>query len=114
MLAIARALMTPPRYLLLDEPSLGLAPVIVRDIIEIIREVARQGTAIVLVEQNSTMALELADHAYVLNAGRLVYQGHPTALQSSGDLAGALPARRGSDLMDVFLQAVWGGAGSSG
>ena len=88
MLAIARALMTRPRYLLLDEPSLGLAPVIVRDIIEIIREVAGQGTAIVLVEQNSTMALELADHAYVLNAGRLVYQGHPTALQSSGDLAG--------------------------
>ena len=87
MLAIARALMTKPRIMLLDEPSLGLAPVVVRDVVEIIRGIARDGTVVLLVEQNSHMALELADHAYVLSAGRLVYDGDAAGLRGAGQLA---------------------------
>src|SRR5262249_58854890 len=71
MLAIARALMSRPRLLLLDEPSLGLAPIIVRGIFEIIRSLHEAGVTILLVEQNASLALQVADRAYVLEAGRL-------------------------------------------
>ncbi len=72
MLAIARALMACPRLLLLDEPSLGLAPLIVIKIFEIIREINQAGTAILLVEQNANMALHIAHRGYVLETGRIV------------------------------------------
>jgi branched-chain amino acid transport system ATP-binding protein len=72
MLAIGRALMSAPRYLLLDEPSLGLAPLIVAQIREILIEINSQGTGILLVEQNATMALSVADHGYVMETGRVV------------------------------------------
>jgi branched-chain amino acid transport system ATP-binding protein len=75
MLAIARALMVTPRMLLLDEPSLGLAPLLVQQIFETIREINRQGTVVVLVEQNANLALRMADRAYVLEAGRIVLEG---------------------------------------
>jgi ABC-type branched-subunit amino acid transport system ATPase component len=75
MLAIARALMAAPRVLLLDEPSLGLAPRMVDRVAEIIGEIHRGGTAVVLVEQNAAMALELADTAYVLEVGRVALHG---------------------------------------
>jgi branched-chain amino acid transport system ATP-binding protein len=75
MLAIARALMSRPRLLLLDEPSLGLAPLIVRGIFEIIRDLHTAGVTILLVEQNASLALQLADRAYVLVAGRLTISG---------------------------------------
>ena len=75
MLAIARALMSRPRLLLLDEPSLGLAPLIVRDIFEIIRGLHEAGVTILLVEQNASLALQIADRAYVLEAGRLTIAG---------------------------------------
>jgi branched-chain amino acid transport system ATP-binding protein len=75
MLAISRALMTTPSVLLLDEPSLGLAPLLVQQIFETIREINRQGTVVLLVEQNANLALRMADRAYVLEAGRIVLEG---------------------------------------
>ena len=75
MLAIARALMSRPRLLLLDEPSLGLAPLIVRAIFQIIRDLHAAGVTILLVEQNASLALQIADRAYVLEAGRLTISG---------------------------------------
>ena len=72
MLAIGRALMARPKLLLLDEPSLGLAPLIVRKIFQIIREINAEGTTIFLVEQNANMALSIAHRAYVLQTGRVI------------------------------------------
>ncbi len=72
MLAIGRALMSGPRLLLLDEPSMGLAPLIVRDIFSIIGQIREEGTTILLVEQNATQALRLADRGYVIENGRIV------------------------------------------
>jgi branched-chain amino acid transport system ATP-binding protein len=75
MLAVGRALMSRPKLMMMDEPSLGLAPTIVKNIFDIIKEIKRQGVTIVLVEQNANMALHTADMAYVLETGRLVMQG---------------------------------------
>jgi branched-chain amino acid transport system ATP-binding protein len=75
MLAIARALMSRPKLLLMDEPSLGLAPVLVGQVFDAIQEIARQGTTILLVEQNALRALEISRRAYVLEVGRIVLQG---------------------------------------
>ncbi len=75
MLAIARGLMSRPKLLLLDEPSLGLAPVLVQQVFDAIEEIARQGTTILLVEQNALKALEISTRAYVLEVGRIVLQG---------------------------------------
>jgi len=77
MLAIGRALMARPRLLLLDEPSLGLAPSVVLEMFEVIREINRGGVAVLLVEQNVAMALEVATRAYVLEEGRIVAEGIP-------------------------------------
>jgi branched-chain amino acid transport system ATP-binding protein len=82
MLAIGRALMARPRLLLLDEPSLGLSPAIVLEMFRIIREVNQDGVAVLLVEQNVAMALQLARRAYVLEEGRIVAEGAPQALAS--------------------------------
>jgi branched-chain amino acid transport system ATP-binding protein len=75
MLAIARGLMARPTLLLLDEPSMGLSPILVEQIFEIIREINAQGTSILLVEQNAQMALSIADRGYVLETGRVTLQG---------------------------------------
>ncbi|WP_285274547.1 ABC transporter ATP-binding protein [Halopseudomonas bauzanensis] len=75
MLAIGRALMSKPRLLLLDEPSLGLAPIIIQQIFEIIEELRRQGVTIFLVEQNANQALKLADRGYVMEHGHILMQG---------------------------------------
>ncbi len=80
MLAISRALMARPHLLLLDEPSLGLAPILVADIFQIIRELADQGTTILLVEQMANQALEIADRAYVLETGHITLEGPGRAL----------------------------------
>jgi branched-chain amino acid transport system ATP-binding protein len=77
MLATARALMARPRLLLMDEPSMGLAPVLVENVFETIREINQEGTTILLVEQNATMALSVADRGYVLQTGEIVL--HDTA-----------------------------------
>jgi branched-chain amino acid transport system ATP-binding protein len=75
MLAIARGLMLAPRLMLLDEPSHGLSPLITREVFKILRDVAEQGTTLLIVEQNANLVLEFADHAYVLETGRLVLDG---------------------------------------
>ena len=75
MLAIARGLMSNPKIIMLDEPSLGLAPLIVNDIFDIIQEINREGVSVLLVEQNARKALSIADHACVLEQGRIVKQG---------------------------------------
>jgi branched-chain amino acid transport system ATP-binding protein len=80
MLAIGRALMAKPRVLLLDEPSMGLAPIIVQDIFRTLREINREGLTIFLVEQNVRQALKIADSAYVLETGQVVLQGTGQAL----------------------------------
>jgi branched-chain amino acid transport system ATP-binding protein len=81
MLAIGRALMSRPRLLLLDEPSLGLAPIIVSRIFKIIKEINQQGTTILLVEQNAKAALRLANRAYVMETGKIVMQGEASVLE---------------------------------
>ena len=86
MLAIGRALMSAPKLLLLDEPSLGLAPKIVEQIGQTIREIHDQGTAVVLVEQNAVMALNVADHAVVLEVGRVALAGTAAELAASQDV----------------------------
>ena len=75
MLGIGRALMSRPRLLVLDEPSLGLAPLVVEHIFEVLRGINQQGVSILLVEQNIQLALEMSDHAYILENGRVVDQG---------------------------------------
>lgn len=80
MLAMGRALMAKPRLMMLDEPSMGLAPLLVEQIFDIIKELHAAGTTILLVEQNAQMALSVADRAYVLETGRIVMEGEAAAL----------------------------------
>lgn len=83
MLAIARALMSRPRLLLLDEPSMGLAPMLVSQIFAIVRDINAQGTTILLVEQNARMALSVAHRGYVIQTGQVVVEGTASELQSN-------------------------------
>ena len=89
MVALARGLMAKPRLLLLDEPSLGLAPVIVQSVFAIIAEVRRRGTTVLLVEQNARMGLSVADRGYVLETGRVVLQGEPRTLWANDEIRAA-------------------------
>ncbi len=86
MLAIARGLMAKPRLLLLDEPSLGLAPLIVTDVMETIARIARTGTTVLLVEQNAHLALQIASRAYVLETGRVALSGAAATLLASEEM----------------------------
>ena len=80
MLAMARALMSRPRLLLLDEPSMGLSPILVERIFSVIREVSERGISILLVEQNARLALEIAHRGYVMDSGQLSFSGHASEL----------------------------------
>ena len=75
MLAVGRALMSKPKLMMMDEPSLGLAPLIVKDIFDIIKEIVRQGVTILLIEQNANMALQTANTGYVLEVGKIMMTG---------------------------------------
>jgi branched-chain amino acid transport system ATP-binding protein len=86
MLAIGRALMSGPRYLVLDEPSLGLAPIVVRHIRELLKRINDQGTSMLLVEQNAAMALSIAAHGYVMETGTVVMDGPSAELRENEDV----------------------------
>jgi len=86
MLAVARALMTNPLLLLLDEPSEGLAPIVVREIGRVLMRLKGEGLSILLVEQNVPLALRVADRAYVMNKGQIVYHGAPTELAADEEV----------------------------
>ena len=86
MLAIGRALMQDPKLLILDEPSLGLAPLLVQEVRDIIVEINKQGTSVLLIEQNASMALAIADHGYVLETGKMVMDGDAQKLLKDEDV----------------------------
>jgi branched-chain amino acid transport system ATP-binding protein len=86
MLAMSRALMSHPKLLMLDEPSMGLAPILVDQIFDIIKELHAQGTTILLVEQNASKALEIADRAYVLETGSITLSGTGAELAQSDEV----------------------------
>ncbi|WP_132547462.1 ABC transporter ATP-binding protein [Pectinatus cerevisiiphilus] len=86
MLAMGRALMSSPRLLLLDEPSMGLAPLLIKEIFEIIKDINKAGTTILLVEQNANMALSIANRAYVLETGKITLSGSAKELSNSEDV----------------------------
>jgi branched-chain amino acid transport system ATP-binding protein len=89
MVALARGLMAQPKLLLLDEPSLGLAPLIVQQVFQIIAGIRRHGTTVLLVEQNAHLALSIGDRGYVLETGRLVAEGYPEALWNNDEVRAA-------------------------
>jgi branched-chain amino acid transport system ATP-binding protein len=89
MLAVARGLMAKPRLLLLDEPSLGLAPIVVQALFAVIRQIRERGTTILLVEQNANMALSVADRGYVLETGSLTVEGSPQELLGNDEVRAA-------------------------
>ena len=89
MLAIARALMSRPDVIMMDEPSLGLAPIVVRGVFDIIREINRQGKTILLVEQNANMALNAAHHGYVMETGRITLSGTGKELSENDSVKAA-------------------------
>lgn len=86
MLAIARALMSKPKVLLLDEPSMGLSPLLVKEIFAIIKDVNKRGTTVFVVEQNAKMVLEIADYAYVMETGKIVLEGSGEKLATSPEV----------------------------
>ncbi|MGI8516384.1 MAG: ABC transporter ATP-binding protein [Acidimicrobiia bacterium] len=86
MLAIGRALMQHPKLLILDEPSLGLAPMLVQQIRDIVVEINEQGTSVLLIEQNANMALSIAHHGYVMETGKMVMDGQPEKLLKDADV----------------------------
>ena len=86
MLAMGRALMARPKILLLDEPSMGLAPLFVKEIFSIIQDINRAGTTVLLVEQNANMALSIAHRAYVLETGRITLSGNASELAKSPEI----------------------------
>lgn len=86
MLAMGRALLSNPEVLLLDEPSMGLAPLFIKEIFNIIEEISERGTTILLVEQNATIALEISDRGYVIETGKIVASGSAQELLDSDEI----------------------------
>ena len=83
MLAISRALMADPKLLVLDEPSLGLAPLIVRDIFNIVKEFQKEGVTVLIVEQNALQTLKIADYVYVIQVGEIIMEGESKELMNN-------------------------------
>jgi branched-chain amino acid transport system ATP-binding protein len=86
MLAIGRALMADPKLLILDEPSLGLAPMLVQQIRDIVVDINQQGTSVLLIEQNATMALSISSYGYIMEVGKVVMDGDPQKLLKDEDV----------------------------
>ena len=86
MLAVARALMSRPKVIMMDEPSLGLAPLVVKGIFDIIKEINKKGVTVLLIEQNANMALKTADFAYVLETGRITLSGTGAELLTNDEV----------------------------
>jgi branched-chain amino acid transport system ATP-binding protein len=109
MLAIARALLLNPRLLILDEPSQGLAPLIVKEVFRIVAQMRQEGISVLLVEQNVRMSLEIADHAFVLDSGKIVYSGPARELAADEarvqELAGASATEWADDETSPTLPA---------
>lgn len=93
MLAIARALMSRPKLIMMDEPSLGLAPIIVQGVFDIIREIHSQGVTILLIEQNANMALKAADLGYVMETGQITLSGSGSELAANEEIKAAYLGR---------------------
>jgi branched-chain amino acid transport system ATP-binding protein len=92
MVALARALLAAPALIAMDEPSFGLAPILVGEVFDLIKKIAEMGIAILLVEQNATKALEVAHHAYVLDQGSVVFEGTASDVSANVDLMSAYTA----------------------
>jgi len=101
MLAISRALMSRPQLLVLDEPSMGLAPLIVREIFSIIEELRREGRTILLIEQNARAALQIADRGYVLETGKVVLQGEGNTLLEHREVQRAYLGKGAGQIVDA-------------
>jgi branched-chain amino acid transport system ATP-binding protein len=101
MLALSRALMARPEILLLDEPSMGLAPLVVQEIFRIIRELRSEGRTILLIEQNARAALQIADRGYVLETGKVVLEGEGTTLLEHREVQRAYLGKGGRDIWDA-------------
>ena len=86
MLAVARAILSRPRLLMLDEPSLGLAPAVAREVYDALARIRESGTTILLVEQNAKLALSIADYTYIMESGRIVIEGTPEDLRKNEDV----------------------------
>lgn len=95
MLAVARSLMSHPKIMMLDEPSLGLAPLIVKDIFEIIKQINKEGVTILLIEQNANMALRIADRAFVLETGKIIMEGSGKDLLNDPKIKEAYLGKKG-------------------
>lgn len=113
MLAMGRALMSRPRIILMDEPSMGLSPIFVNEIFDIIREVSESGTTVLLVEQNAKKALSIADRAYVLETGSITMDGKAEDLLNDEAVQKAYLESRGKD-MDNFVITIARQYGSGG
>lgn len=98
MLAVGRALMSRPKLLMMDEPSLGLAPIVVSSIFDIIREINHRGTTVLLIEQNANMALKIADKAYVMETGRITMSGSGSELLQNDAIRDAYLGKRRQSL----------------
>lgn len=101
MLAIARALLSKPKLLLLDEPSMGLAPKIVADIFRIIKDIKDAGTTVLLVEQNAKQALRIADYGYVMETGKIIIEGEANQLLQDSRIVEAYLGRKSTELVDL-------------
>lgn len=89
MLAIGRAMMARPQVMLLDEPSMGLAPLVVQQIFDVVKDINKMGTTVLLVEQNARKALQIADYAYVMETGKIVMEGPAQEVAANPDVMAA-------------------------